>query len=101
MGIPTYTKDVAVLICDMIQTKKYGVYHGVNEGYCSWYEFAKRIFQKQNIGINVYPILTEQYSTKAKRPLNSRLSKKNLDKNGFKRLPSWQDALVRYLDEIL
>lgn len=100
IGAPTYTKDLAVLICDLIQTDKFGIYHGVNEGYCSWYEFAKEIFRMSGKGVKVNPISTEQYPTKAKRPLNSRLSKENLDKAGFKRLPHWQDALKRYLIEL-
>jgi len=106
IGSPTYSKDLAVLVCDMIQTTKYGIYHGVNEGYCSWYEFAKVILQKINMnsfedaGVKVKPITSEEYPTKAKRPLNSRLSKNNLDKSDFKRLPYWDDGLDRYLKEI-
>ncbi len=100
IGAPTYTPDLAVLICDMIQTTKYGTYHGVNEGYCSWYDFAVDIFDNANADIKVNPILTSEYSTRAKRPLNSRLSKLELDKNGFTRLPEWKDALARYFQEI-
>ena len=100
IGAPTYTKDLAQLIVDLIQTKHYGVSHGVNEGYCSWYEFAKAIFEKSNIDIKVNPIPTSEYITKAKRPLNSRMSKANLDKIGLNRLPDWEDALDRYLEEI-
>lgn len=100
IGAPTYTKDLAVLICDMIQTTRYGTYHGVNEGYCSWYEFSKAIFLKKQIDIKVNRISTDKYPTKAKRPLNSRLSKKELDNNGFERLPLWEDALDRYLEEL-
>ena len=100
IGAPTYTKDLAVLICDMIQTAKYGTYHGVNEGYCSWYEFALTIFKKAGIDIKVNSVPTSEYAAKAKRPLNSMLSKENLDKNNFERLPQWEDALNRYLAEI-
>ena len=100
IGAPTYTKDLAVLICDMIQTAKYGTYHGVNEGYCSWYEFALTIFKKAGIDIKVNSVPTSEYVAKAKRPLNSMLSKENLDKNNFERLPQWEDALNRYLAEI-
>lgn len=100
IGAPTYTKDLAVLVCDMLQTTKYGTYHGVNDGYCSWYEFALAIFEKAGIDIKVNPVPTSEYPTKAKRPLNSRLSKGNLDENDFKRLPEWKDALQRYLEEI-
>lgn len=100
IGAPTYTKDLAVLICDMIQTTKYGTYHGVNEGYCSWYEFAIAIFEKAGVNLKVNPIPTSEYPTKARRPLNSRLSKASLDKNGFERLPEWRNALERYLDEL-
>lgn len=99
IGAPTYTKDLAVLICDMLQTTKYGTYHGVNEGYCSWYDFAVAIFDKTGMKIKVNPIPTSAYPTIAKRPLNSKLSKENVDKNGFARLPFWEDALERYLEE--
>ncbi len=99
VGSPTYTKDLAVLICDMIQTRHYGTYHGVNEGYCSWYEFAEKIFSKSGLSISVNPVLTSQYFTKAKRPLNSRLSREKLDKVGLKRLPHWENALERFLNE--
>jgi dTDP-4-dehydrorhamnose reductase/dTDP-4-dehydrorhamnose 3,5-epimerase len=101
IGAPTFTKDLAILICDMLQTTKYGTYHGVNEGYCNWCEFAKAIFDKAGIAIKVNPIPSSNYPTKAKRPLNSRLLKSNLDKKGFKKLPQWEDALNRYLNEIL
>ncbi len=100
IGAPTYSKDLAVLITDMIQTDKFGIYHGVNEGYCSWYDFAKEIFKMTGKDVVVSPIKTDEYPTKAKRPLNSRLSKENLDKMGFKRLPHWKDALKRYLIEL-
>lgn len=100
IGAPTYTVDLAVLICDMLQTTKYGIYHGVNEGYCSWYEFALLIFDKARINIKVNSISTSDYSTKAVRPLNSRLAKVELDKNGFERLPEWENALMRYLEEL-
>ena len=101
IGAPTYTPDLAVLICDMLQTTKYGTYHGVNEGYCSWYEFAMAIFQRAGVNIKVNPMPSSEYPTKAKRPLNSRLAKENLDKNGFTRFPNWEDALDRYLKEII
>ena len=99
IGAPTYTLDLAVLICDMLQTTKYGTYHGVNEGQCSWHDFAVAIFEKAGIGMKVNPIPTSEYPTRAKRPLNSRLSKAKLDKNGFKRLPAWEDALEKYFAE--
>jgi dTDP-4-dehydrorhamnose reductase len=100
VGSPTYTHDLAKLIVDMIETDKYGVYQATNEGVCSWYEFAQKIFEFSNVEISLNPILTEQYPTKAKRPRNSVMSKKNLADNGFELLPSWQDALKRYLKEI-
>lgn len=104
IGSPTYTADLAVLLCDMIETNKYGIYHATNEGICSWYEFAKKIFELSNINIKVNPVTTEEYlklvPNQAARPLNSRLSKKSLDKADFNRLPSWKDALERYLKEL-
>ena len=100
IGAPTYSRDLAILICDMIQTNKYGIYHCANEGFCSWYDFACEIFKKAGINLKVNPISSAEYPSRAKRPLNSRLSKGNLDKNGFKRLPRWEDALERYLLEL-
>ena len=98
VGAPTYTEDLASLICDMLQTTKYGTYHGVNEGYCSWYEFAYEIFKHAGIkNIRINPINTPEYPTRAKRPLNSKLAKPNLDRNNFNRLPHWKNALSRYL----
>lgn len=99
VGSPTYTYDLAILILEMIKTNKYGEYHASNEGYCSWYEFACEIFKQSGITIQVNPILTKDYVTKAKRPQNSKLSKNMLEANGFKRLPRWEDALLRYLNE--
>ena len=97
IGSPTYTPDLAALLCDMILSKKYGIYHATNEGYNSWAEFALEIMQQSGSLCKINPIPTEQYPTKATRPKNSRLSKASLDKAGFTRLPTWQDALTRYL----
>ncbi len=99
IGSPTYTYDLAKLIVSMIQEDKYGIYHATNEGYCSWYEFALEIFKQSNIDIKVNPIKTEDYKTLAKRPMNSRLSKKILDKNNYKRLPFWRDSILNFLKE--
>lgn len=101
IGSPTYTYDLARLLVDMIETDKYGIYHATNEGLCSWYEFACEIFKQANLEVEVTPVNSSQFPTKAKRPFNSRMSKTELDKNGFKRLPTWQDALSRYLKEIM
>lgn len=99
-GAPTYTKDLAPLLCDMVQTEKYGTYHATNEGVTNWAEFAKEIFHQAHMECAVHPISTAEYPTKAVRPLNSRLSKRSLDEQGFARLPDWKDALARYLGEI-
>ncbi len=101
IGSPTYTYDLAKLVMDMIVTDKYGIYHATNEGLCSWYEFACEIFKQAGMKVDVTPVDSSAFPAKAKRPSNSRMNKENLDKNGFKRLPSWQDALRRYLNEIL
>ncbi|MBQ2100017.1 MAG: dTDP-4-dehydrorhamnose reductase [Lachnospiraceae bacterium] len=100
-GSPTYTYDLARLLVDMIQTEKYGIYHATNEGFCSWYEFAKAIFEKAGKNVTVKPVTTAEYGAKAFRPANSRMSKEKLTANGFERLPAWEDALDRYLKEIL
>ncbi len=100
IGSPTYTYDLARLLVDLIETDKYGIYHATNEGFCSWYDFACEIFRQAGMDVKVTPVTSEEYGSKAKRPFNSRLSKEKLDAEGFKRLPTWQDALSRYLKEI-
>lgn len=101
IGSPTYTADLAVLSVDMIQTDKYGTYHATNEGLCSWYEFACQIFNEANMDVKVTPVSSDAFPAKAKRPSNSRMDKSKLTENGFSPLPGWQDALKRYLKEIL
>lgn len=111
IGTPTYTYDLARLLVDMIETEKYGYYHATNEGgYISWHTFASEIFrQAAAMGhpeydkdhLTVLPVTTAEYGiSKAKRPFNSRLDKSKLVQNGFTPLPTWQDALERYLKEI-
>lgn len=100
IGSPTYTVDLAHLLVDMAETEKYGIYHANNEGYCSWAEFTEYIYKTNNINTSVKHIKTSEYKTKAVRPLNSRLSKKSLTDNGFKLLPTWQDAINRYNIEL-
>lgn len=102
IGTPTYTYDLARLLVDMIETDKYGYYHATNEGgYISWYDFACEIFKQAGYTNTVIPVTTKEYGlSKAARPFNSRLDKSKLVENGFKPLPTWQDALVRYLKEM-
>lgn len=109
IGTPTYTYDLARLLVDMIETDKYGYYHATNEGgYISWYDFTREIFrQAAALGhpeysqVEVLPVTTAEYgASKAARPFNSRLDKSKLVKNGFTPLPTWQDALERYLKEL-
>lgn len=100
IGSPTYTVDLAKLLCDMALSDKYGIYHATNEGVCSWYDFACEIFKQADIKINVKPVPSTAFPTKAIRPHNSRMSKKCLDEAGFNRLPTWQNALTKYLKEI-
>ncbi len=100
IGSPTYTYDLSKLAVDMILTDKYGTYHATNEGLCSWYDFACEIFKQAKLDVEVTPVDSNAFPAKAKRPSNSRMSKEMLDKNGFKRLPTWQDALGRYLEKI-
>ena len=102
IGTPTYTLDLSRLLVDMAETEKYGYYHATNEGgYISWYDFTCEIFRQAGYTTNVVPVTTEEYGlSKAARPFNSRLDKSKLVKNGFEPLPTWQDALCRYLKEI-
>lgn len=98
IGSPTYTYDLARLLVDMIESEKYGRYHATNEGLCSWYEFACEIFRQAGMDeVKVTPVDSDGFPAKAKRPSNSRMSKEKLTENGFERLPSWQNALERYL----
>lgn len=102
IGTPTYTYDLARLLVDMIETEKYGYYHATNEGgYISWADFANEIFRQANKKTKVFPVSTEEYGlSKAIRPFNSRLDKSKLVEAGFIPLPTWQDALARYLKEL-
>ena len=102
IGTPTYTYDLARLLVDMAESDKYGYYHATNEGgYISWYDFTVEIFKQAGYTTEVLPVTTEEYGlSKAARPFNSRLDKSKLVENGFKPLPTWQDALSRYLKEI-
>ena len=100
IGSPTYAPDLAAFLCDLIQTQRYGFYHATNEGFCSWAEFAQKIFDESGLSCSVVPVPSAVYPAAARRPLNSRLSKASLDRNGFARLPSWQDGLKRCLEEI-
>lgn len=99
IGSPSYTVDLANLMCDMVQTERYGVYHGTNEGFCSWAEFATEIMKQAGLHCDIKPISSEEYSTKGKRPKNSRLDKSCLEQEGFGRLPHWRDGLRRYLEK--
>ena len=101
VGSPTYTVDLANLIVEMVRSDRYGTYHATNEGYCSWHRFATEIIRKKGLKAKIESVATEDYPTKALRPKNSRLSKRSLDEAGFQRLPTWQDALERYLQETM
>jgi len=105
IGSPTYTLDLANLMADMMESDKYGIYHATNEGFISWYDFTKYIYEAKGItNVKVNPITTEEYLKinphQARRPLNSRMSKKSLENSGFKLLPNWKDAVDRYLKEL-
>ena len=99
IGSPTYSEDLAPALYKLAEERKYGVYHITNEGYCSWAELAQRSFQLLHIETPIRCVTTAQYGSPAKRPLNSRLSKKSLDLVGCNRLPPWEDALVRYIEK--
>ena len=101
IGTPTYTYDLARLLVDMCETEKYGYYHATNEGgYISWYDFCREFYRQYGLDTKVTPVTTAEYGlSKAKRPYNSRLDKSKLVENGFTPLPTWQDAVKRYLEE--
>ena len=98
VGSPTYTPDLARLLVDMIQTDKYGRYHATNEGLCSWYDYALEIYKQTGLDVKVTAVTSEAFAAKAKRPHNSRMDKSKLTENGFKLMPTWQDALSRYIE---
>nr|WP_314609920.1 dTDP-4-dehydrorhamnose reductase [uncultured Lachnoanaerobaculum sp.] len=100
IGSPTYTPDLSRLLVDMIVSDKYGRYHATNEGLCSWYDFAVEIFKQAKLDVAVTPVSSDAFPVKAKRPHNSRMDKSKLTENGFELLPTWQDALRRYLLEL-
>ena len=99
IGSPTFTADLAPLLCDMLETENYGVYHATNEGYCSWAELAEAVFRLSGKNVTVRHVSTEEYGAKAARPKNSRLSKASLDAGGFARLPGWETSLAVLLAE--
>ena len=101
IGTPTYTKDLAVLLCDMIESDRYGTYHATNEGgYISWYDFCVEFYRQYGLPVTVIPVTTEEYGlSKAARPENSRLDRSKLTRNGFAPLPDWKDAMKRFLEE--
>ena len=99
VGSPTYTIDLARLLCDMAERPQAGIYHAANAGYCSWAEFAAAVFAQAGISCEVREIPSSEYPQAAQRPLNSRLSPKSLIDAGYAPLPPWQDALRRYLNE--
>lgn len=100
VGSPTYTADLAITLCDMIESDKYGIYHATNEGFCSWYEFACEIFAAAGMNVQVNAVSSDAFPAKAKRPKNSRMTKDKLTANGFEKLPSWQDATKRYVNAL-
>lgn len=100
IGSPTYTEDLAVLIEQLLRERKSGIFHGTNEGTCSWAQFAQQILADSGLDNEVEWIRSEDYPSPVKRPANSRLSKRSLDQAGLARLPSWQDGLKRYLNQI-
>lgn len=100
IGSPTYTEDLSRLLVDMVYANKCGIYHATNEGFCTWNEFAKYIFEVTGYDITVNEILTKDYKTLATRPLNSKLSKDKLDEENLDRLPTWQDATKRFCKQL-
>lgn len=100
IGSPTYTADLAQLLCDMAISEKYGVYNATNEGYCSWAEFAEEIMKQGEVNCKINHIPTSEYPAKAVRPFNSKMSKRMLSENGFEILPHWKDALKDYVKKL-
>lgn len=100
IGSPTYTRQLASLLCDIVATERYGVYHASNEGYCSFADWAREIFAQAGVCTRVNPVTSAEYPSAAKRPYNSRLSKRSLDHGGFHRLPDWKEAVTSYIQNL-
>ncbi|PFN07048.1 dTDP-4-dehydrorhamnose reductase [Bacillus cereus] len=101
VGSPTYTEDLARFIIELVQSEKYGTYHGSNSGSCSWYEFAQEIFQQANVNIKVNPVTTEEFPRPAMRPKYSILDKDKITNNDFRQLPDWKVSLQSFLNEYI
>ena len=100
IGSPTYAEDLAPVLLELASSKQYGTYHATNEGFCSWAELAQYIVHIKGLPVQIQAVTSEEYGAKARRPHNSRLSKDCLTRVGLRTLPSWQDAVTRYLHEI-
>ncbi|MDL2220770.1 dTDP-4-dehydrorhamnose reductase [Eubacteriales bacterium OttesenSCG-928-N14] len=100
IGAPTYAEDLAEFLCQLIKSRKYGIYHATNEGYCSWANFARAVLDYEGNMAMVHEILSEEYPHIAKRPKNCRLSCEKMKKNGFKQLPPWHDGLARFMQDM-
>lgn len=99
-GSPTYTADIAPLVWEMVKYERYGIYHAHNEGYCSWYEFAKKIIEIAKVNVTIIPICSDQYCTRAKRPKNGMMDTSSLIDHGFKQLPEWVTAINKFVTEL-
>ncbi len=99
IGSPTFAHDLALFLIELVHSNKYGIYHCTNNGFVSWAGFARKIFELSDMDVVVKDIPTSDYVTAAKRPLNSRLSKDKMERSGFTKMPDWDDALARYLQE--
>ena len=97
IGSPAFTKNLAPLICDMIETEQYDVYHATNEGFCYWADLAETVFRLSEKDVAVHRVSTEEYGAKAPRLKNSRLNKRSLNEGGFEKLPAWEESLKRIL----
>jgi dTDP-4-dehydrorhamnose reductase len=95
---PTYTVDLAEALRKLVLTGKFGLYHLSSEGECSWYEFTRHIFESAGIQAKLSPVKSSEFSSPVKRPSYSVLSKAKARAFGVS-LPSWKDALPRYLKQ--
>ncbi len=100
IGSPSYSVDIATSVIEIFNSNQYGTFHIGNEGFCSWYDLANYIKLVKNSTCLIKSLKTKDYSYKANRPLNSRLSKEKIKNFGFTTLPHWKDAVNRYLKVI-
>lgn len=98
IGSPTYTVDLATLLCDMALSDKYGTYHATNEGFCSWAEFAQEIMKLAGLNCKINYVKSSDYKSRAIRPINARMPSNKILNITDTLFPSWRESLEKYIE---